>query len=149
MGDGHELHTESSDRPFQSDGNTGMFVMSAILTVTLCLRSQSKSLLHDSSLSIFSPPSILKDTMNNEMPHDKHIRSSTPVSSQSCHRRDRDVSGAQPLFRSNCSSPSHVDRISVQCFNCADDRASYEQSFCDAPFATAVYPNYLPFGCKS
>lgn len=35
----------------------------------MCLAfSQSKSLINDSSLNIFSPPSILKDTMNSEIP---------------------------------------------------------------------------------
>lgn len=111
-----------------------------------CLLSQSKSLLHDSSLNIFSPPSILKETIN-EMPHDKHIRSSTPVSSLLCsdQRRDRDVSGCLPV---SCSSPSEIELVTVQCFNCANDRGSYDHSFCDSQFRRVTYENYLRFGCK-
>jgi hypothetical protein len=112
-----------------------------------CLLSQSKSLLHDSSLNIFSPPSILKETIN-EMPPDKHIRSSTPVSSLTCsssdqRRSDRDVSGCH-----SCSSPSEIELVTVQCFNCANDRGSYDHSFCDAQFRRVTYENYMRFGCK-
>ena len=117
-------------------------------TLFACLLSQSKSLLHDSSLNIFSPPSILKETINNEMPHDKHIRSSTPLSSDlSDQRRDRDVSGCLPV-PGVTSSPSEIELVAVQCFSCANDRGSYDHSFCDAQFRRLSYENYLRFGCK-
>ena len=110
--------------------------------------SQSKSLLHDSSLNIFSPPSILRETMHSEMPQQERLtRALAPLlplhESRGTQDQDRDVSGCPPAAR----VASQVGRVSVQSFSCAADRSCYERSSCDAHF-TRVAHESLRFGCK-
>lgn len=117
---------------------------------------QSKSLLNDSMLNIFSPPSILKDTINSDIPAHGDGRTKNGQSGSTGKQNNNlvTVNSQTPVGRTsgsqrkvkNCSHSSlpvtgtHMVYTSRdQCFNCAGD-----------PYFLGLRSNILPhhFSCK-